>query len=157
MLEQLYLKALMSYIEMLEIHIDTKTGPEPFHRKTAEFYELLFDVAHELAERHVDLGWQIRKDTGDCMAQMNRAVAILTELKAELELAEWMSKGTENLIYAQLDKLEFAIWSATWFIKGNKPIMKEYKEEPVKEEVKTPKEEAKETETTWVVETVIEL
>lgn len=156
MLEQLYLKALMAYIEMLEIHIDTKTGPEPFHRKTAEFYELLFDVAHELAERHVDLGWQIRKDTGDCEAQMNRAVAILTELKSALEWAEWMSKGTENLIYAHLDKLEFAIWSATWFIKGDKPINKEYKEEPVKEE-ETPKEETKETETTEVVETVIEL
>lgn len=153
MLEQLYLKALMSYIEMLEIHIDTKTGPESFHRKTAEFYELLFDIAHELAERHVDLGWQIRKDTGDCMAQMNRAVDILTELKAELEWAEWMSKGTENLIFNHLDKLEFAIWSATWFIKGNKHMMKQEVKESKEEE--TPEEESNET--IESVETIVEL
>ena len=37
-----YQKALKAYLEMLEIHIDTKTTDIVFHEKTQDFYEKLF-------------------------------------------------------------------------------------------------------------------
>jgi hypothetical protein len=33
---------------MLEIHIDTKTKDLVFHEKTADFYEKLFDISHQI-------------------------------------------------------------------------------------------------------------
>jgi hypothetical protein len=47
-MKDLYLKAIKAYIEMLEIHIDTKTKDLLFHEKTADFYEKLFDTAHQI-------------------------------------------------------------------------------------------------------------
>ena len=114
-MQELFHAAILAYVEMLEIHIDTKTGNEPFHRKTEEFYEWLFDIAHDIWERYVDLWWQLREDSGNCEVQANKVVEILTLLKSKLEEVEWVSKGTENLIYNHLDKLEFMIWSAMWF------------------------------------------
>jgi DNA-binding ferritin-like protein len=55
-MQEIYKKALASYLEMLEIHIDTKTKDATFHEKTNEFYDVLFDVAHKIGERYVDLG-----------------------------------------------------------------------------------------------------
>jgi len=47
-MKQLYQKALTAYLEMLEIHIDTKTTDIVFHEKTADFYEKLFNIAHQI-------------------------------------------------------------------------------------------------------------
>lgn len=146
-MKDLFAKALIAYVELLEIHIDSKTGDEPFHEKTWEFYELLFNIAHDIWERYVDLWEALRSDQWDCSAQANRVVELLTTLKDELESVEWVSKGTENLIYNYLDKLEFAIGSATWFTKGklemkSKEIEVEIKSESEPEEkVETNKDE----------------
>lgn len=145
-MQELFAAALLAYVEMLEIHIDTKTWSEPLHRKTEEFYEWLFDIAHDIWERYVDLWWHIREDTGNCEVQSNRVVEILMDLKSKLEKVDWVSKGTENLIYNHLDKLEFMIWSAMWFTKRM-----EWKGKPtelpwVVVEIETSDEESKEKE-----------
>lgn len=150
-MQELFAAALLAYVEMLEIHIDTKTGNEPFHRKTEWFYEWLFDIAHDIWERYVDLWWHLREDTGNCEAQANKVVEILMWLKDKLEKVEWVSKWTENLIYNHLDKLEFMIGSAMWFTKreewkGKPPELPD--ESWVKwlvVEIESPEEEAKET------------
>ena len=43
-MKETYIKILKAYLEMLEIHINTKTIDPIFHQKTQEFYEKLFDV-----------------------------------------------------------------------------------------------------------------
>jgi hypothetical protein len=47
-MKELHQKALKAYIDMLQIHIDTKTSDERFHEMTAGFYETLFKIAHEI-------------------------------------------------------------------------------------------------------------
>gem|GEM_PF-1757173 len=47
-MKELYQKALKAYLEMLEIHIDTKTTDVVFHEKTGDFYEKLFSIAHSI-------------------------------------------------------------------------------------------------------------
>ncbi|MDP2395834.1 MAG: hypothetical protein Q8M44_02870 [bacterium] len=54
-MKELHLKAIKAYIEMLTIHIDTKTSDVEFHKETESFYESLFEVAHKIGEKHVDL------------------------------------------------------------------------------------------------------
>lgn len=155
-MQEIYVAALLAYIEILEIHIDTKSGNEPLHRKTWEFYEWLFEIAHWLGERHVDLGGHVREDTGNCDAQASRVVEILLDLKAKLEWMEWLSKWTENLVSGQIDNLECMIGAAMWFTKriewkGNPPIM----QEETKQE--TIKEPALQKDTVVEVEWIIEL
>lgn len=143
-MQDLFIKALVAYVEVLEIHIDTKTGDEPFHRKTWDFYEWLFDIAHTIGERFVDLWWQVREDTGNFEAQASRVLSILEELKKEIEAScDGTSKGTENLLYAHLDSLEWMIGSAKWFTKNKSSITKEEKEIVVEVEPKE-KETSKE-------------
>ena len=113
-MQDLFTKALLAYVEVLELHLDSKTWYEPFHEKTEEMYETLFDIAHEIWERFVDLWGRLRTD--DCMAQANRLVEILTTLKSDIESFEAPTKWTENLLSGHLDKLEFQIWNATWFV-----------------------------------------
>lgn len=141
MLDEIYVSALLAYVEMLEIHIDTKAWNEPFHRKTWEFYDLLFDITHELWERAIDLWWSIRNDHWDCMSQSNRVVQILTTLKEQLENIEGVSKWTENMLYWHIDKLEFAIGSATWFIKNYDPMKNEKQFTEWDKDIQIPKEE----------------
>ncbi len=47
-MNKLHEKALKAYINMLQIHIDTKTSDERFHEMTEGFYEALFKIAHEI-------------------------------------------------------------------------------------------------------------
>jgi len=47
-MKELFQKAIKAYIDMLTIHIDTKTTDVVFHKETEKFYETLFDVAHEI-------------------------------------------------------------------------------------------------------------
>jgi hypothetical protein len=47
-MKTLYEKAIKAYIEMLELHIDTKTTDIVFHKETELFYETLFNIAHNI-------------------------------------------------------------------------------------------------------------
>jgi hypothetical protein len=47
-MKELYIKALEAYINMLHIHIDTKSKDSDFHKETEMFYTTLFDIAHNI-------------------------------------------------------------------------------------------------------------
>ncbi|MFC1797789.1 hypothetical protein ACFLY2_01030 [Patescibacteria group bacterium] len=47
-MKDLHEKAIKAYIDMLTIHIDTKTTDSTFHEKTEGFYDTLFEVAHTI-------------------------------------------------------------------------------------------------------------
>jgi hypothetical protein len=54
-MKTLYKEALQAYTDMLLLHIDTKATDVVFHKETEEFYESLFEVAHKIGEKYVDL------------------------------------------------------------------------------------------------------
>lgn len=62
-MNDIYVKALKAYIEILSIHISSKSKDNLFHKETENFYEILFDIAHDLWEKEVDLWKNIREDT----------------------------------------------------------------------------------------------
>lgn len=106
-MKTLYTKALQAYIEMLEIHIDTKTTDIVFHQTTEKFYETLFDIAHSIWEKHVDLWGTLRTDTLEDKKQ--KAYDIITNLKKELEdykRNHEISLGTEDLLGSLANDLE---------------------------------------------------
>ncbi|MDR1988385.1 MAG: hypothetical protein LBQ24_06795 [Candidatus Peribacteria bacterium] len=45
---ELHEKAIKAYIEMLQIHITTKTVDTTFHKATEDFYTTLFNVLHKI-------------------------------------------------------------------------------------------------------------
>jgi DNA-binding ferritin-like protein len=92
-MNELYKKALSSYIEMLEIHIDTKTADIDFHEKTQDFYESFFEIAHKIGERTVDLGGKIRDDSLE--NKKKRAQEIIVNLKKDIE--NYQSSGNVSL------------------------------------------------------------
>nr|MDD3720389.1 hypothetical protein [Candidatus Gracilibacteria bacterium] len=106
-MKKLYTKALAAYLEMLEIHIDTKTKDVTFHEKTNVFYDTLFDVAHKIGERYVDSGGDLRTDS--LTEKKKRANKIISDLKMELEkydIDNNLSLGTQDLIGGLADELE---------------------------------------------------
>lgn len=106
-MKDLHKKALAAYLEMLEIHIDTKTTDLVFHEKTADFYEQLFEIAHKIGERHVDLDGTLRTDS--LVDKKKRANEIISNLKKEIELYESSNEltlGTEDLLGGLADELE---------------------------------------------------
>lgn len=117
-MKNLYLKALKAYLEMLEIHIDTKTSDLVFHEKTWDFYEKLFEIAHSIWERYVDLDWKLRDDSLDLKKQ--KSLEILKSLLKDIE-DFWennkLSYGTDDLLWWIADDLEDLIWTAKWFNK----------------------------------------
>lgn len=117
-MKELHLKALKAYLEMLEIHIDTKTKDLVFHEKTADFYEKLFDVAHKLWERYIDLWWDLRGD--DIISKKKRANQIISELKEEIEKYKENNKvtlWTEDLLGWLADDLEDIEWTSKAFLR----------------------------------------
>ena len=117
-MKNLYLKALKAYVEMLEIHIDTKTSDLVFHEKTWDFYEKLFEIAHSIWERYVDLDWKLRDDSLDLKKQ--KSLEILKNLLKDIE-DFWennkLSYWTDDLLWWIADDLEDLIWTAKWFNK----------------------------------------
>jgi len=98
-MKDLHQKALKAYLEMLEIHIDTKTTDLLFHEKTADFYEKLFDVAHKIGERYVDLDGSLRTDT--LSEKKKRVNEIISNLKKEIEnyqSSHDLTLGTDDLL-----------------------------------------------------------
>lgn len=120
-MKNLYKKALESYIEMLNIHIDTKTTDVVFHKETEWFYEMLFDVAHSLWEKYVDLGWNL--DGVSLMDKKKRANEIIKSLKEEIETYKEnndISLGTEDMLGSLANSLEDAEWTSRWFLNISK-------------------------------------
>lgn len=116
-MKELYKKALNAYLEMLEIHIDTKTKDVTFHEKTDLFYDKLFEVAHKVGERYVDLWWDLRTDS--LSDKKKRANKIISDLRMELEKYEKDNKislWTQDLIGWLADDLEDIEWTSRAFL-----------------------------------------
>lgn len=117
-MKQLYQKALESYLEMLEIHIDTKTTDIVFHEKTWDFYEKLFNVAHQIWERYVDLDWNLRNDSLE--EKKKRVNEIISNLKKEIENYQAnndLTLWTDDLLGWLADELEDIEGTSKWFLR----------------------------------------
>jgi len=117
-MKDLHLKAIKAYIEMLSIHIDTKTSDIVFHKETEWFYETLFEVAHKIWERHVDL-WGKLSET-NLEEKKKKANEIIASIRKEIENYEANNKvslWTQDLLGALADDLEDIEWSSKAFLK----------------------------------------
>lgn len=117
-MKELYQKALKAYLEMLEIHIDTKTTDVVFHEKTGDFYENLFRVAHQIGERYVDLDGNLRNDTLD--EKKKRVYEIISDLKKEIENYQAnneLSLWTDDLLGGLADELEDIAGTSKGFLR----------------------------------------
>lgn len=106
-MKDLHKKALKAYLEMLEIHIDTKTTDLVFHEKTADFYEKLFEVAHKIGERYVDLDGSLRTDT--LAEKKKRANELIANLRKDIEKYQATTDttlGVDDLLGGLADDLE---------------------------------------------------
>ena len=117
-MKNLYKKALQAYVEMLELHIDTKTSDALFHNESEKFYETLFDVAHEIWEKYVDLWWKLKEIS--LQEKKNKANEIIKNLREEIENYKEnndVSLWTEDLLGSLANDLENIEWTSKWFIK----------------------------------------
>jgi DNA-binding ferritin-like protein len=116
-MKKLHEKALKAYIDMLQIHIDTKTSDERFHEMTEWFYEFLFKIAHEIWEKHVDLGWNILENSlEDKKIEANNIIVNLRkEIESYVENNE-LTLGTEDLFAPFANELESMEWSSRAFL-----------------------------------------
>ena len=116
-MKELHVKALKAYIDMLTIHIQSKSMDTEFHKQTEEFYETLFKVTHEIWERHVDLGESLSDDS---LAEMHRkSYDIIVNLKKEIEDYKENNKvslGCEDLLWTLASDLEDAQGSSRAFL-----------------------------------------
>lgn len=106
-MKNLHKKALQAYIEMLTIHIDTKVSDPLFHSETEAFYETLFDVAHEIWERYVDLWGQIEDSSLE--EKKKKSEQIIADLQQEIEeysKENKVSLGTHHLLWELASKIE---------------------------------------------------
>jgi len=116
-MNDLYKKAMEAYLEMVSIHIDTKTQDLWFHKTTEEFYDKLFSVAHRIWERYVDLGGKVNELS--LQEKKKRANEIISNLLKDIE--EYRSKneltlGTDWLIWWLSDELEDIKWTSKAFL-----------------------------------------
>lgn len=107
-MNELFEKAFQAYTQMLKIHINTKTMDRDFHEATEIFYETLFNAAHKIGEKHVDLGGRL---SGENLEQ-EKALALKTleDFKKELEnfaQNEEISLGTEDVLGSLANDIEF--------------------------------------------------
>jgi DNA-binding ferritin-like protein len=117
-MKNLHKKALDAYLEMLEIHISTKTEDNDFHKATEEFYETLFEVAHKIGEKHIDLWWKLSSSSLD--AKKKQASTIIAKLRKEIEKyaeKEDITLGTEDLLGSLANSLENIEGTSKSFLK----------------------------------------
>lgn len=106
-MKTLYEKAIKAYIEMLELHIDTKTTDIVFHKETELFYETLFNIAHNIWEKFVDLDGKIRTDS--LIEKKKKAHEIIYNLRKDIESYKEKNKislWTEDLLGSIANDLE---------------------------------------------------
>lgn len=108
-------KLFKLYKSMLDIHIQTKTIDKVFHEATADFYELLFSLFHEISEKRQDIEMD---KPANCEEAKNEAYDLLEKAKIELEelINEENTFWMDNLLRGLYDKLEFACWTARGFL-----------------------------------------
>jgi DNA-binding ferritin-like protein len=84
-------------LRMTELHIGTKTNDVLFHKTSAEFYETLFEVWHQIAEKSQDIGID---SPIDCEVAKKEAYSLLMETKNELEdmINKNEDMGMDNLL-----------------------------------------------------------
>ncbi len=106
-MKDLFKKAMDAYVEMLILHIDTKTMDAEFHEMSARFYETLFNTAHTIGEKYVDLGNKIDKWT--LQEKIKLANKLIAEVKVAVEKEEkkkTTSLGTKDLLGTLANDLE---------------------------------------------------
>lgn len=103
------------YKRVLIAHILTKTNKPLFHEKSAEFYELLFEIFHSISEKRQDI---MVDAPGECDVLVKETYDSLEEAKKIIEgmVGEKNSIGMDNLLRGLSDKLEFACGNARGFI-----------------------------------------
>ena len=103
---EIFLKA---YIEVLKIHIGTKTIDRNwnFHTFTEDVYEKLFDVFHLLAERMEDIEkWEYTIE--DCEESKQKIYDIIEQIKDKVELEKNnYTTGYRKLSEDLIDNLEW--------------------------------------------------
>ena len=117
-MKELHLKALKAYTEMLSIHIDTKTEDVFFHKETEEFYDTLFEVAHKIWEKYVDLWGKLSETSLE--KKKKQANSIIENLRKDIETYKENNEvtlWTEDLLWALANNLENIEWTSKWFIK----------------------------------------
>jgi len=117
-MKDLYKKILEAHNKMLEIHIDSKTMEADFHNENEKFYEELFEVAHLIWEKHVDLGWQIW--TSSLEEKKAEAYNILKEVRTDVEnyaKNNEITLWTEDMLWSLANTLEWLEWTARSFTK----------------------------------------
>ena len=117
-MKELHQKALEAYIQMLTLHIDTKTTDPVFHPATEEMYETLFGVAHKIGEKYVDLGGALTDTSLEDKKQA--AKDIISHLKADIETYQKdqdITLGTEDLLGSLANSLEDIEGNAKAFLK----------------------------------------
>ncbi len=104
---------------VLVAHIETKTICTTFHPKSAEFYEILFDIFHQVAEKRQDIG---EDEPADEETAIQDTYDALIEAKDILEtMIEWNnSVGMDNLLRWLLDSLEGKIGDCKAFLEEEK-------------------------------------
>ena len=119
---------------MLDLHIGTKAVDVVFHKESEAFYDMLFDIFHQVSEKNQDL--EIDEPT-DCESAKLEAYSLLEEAKSELEgmIKSNKDMGMDNLLRDLLDKLQFQIGTARGFYNHVK------EEETPEEDMSEPMEE----------------
>lgn len=115
-MKELYFKALEAYVEVLSLHIDTKTSDALFHSESEKFYETLFDVAHKIWEKEVDLWLHIEELS--LQEKKDRAYDIIENLLNDIEDYKdnnEVSLWTEDLLWSLANSIEEIKWTAKWF------------------------------------------
>lgn len=116
-MQQLFDTAFAAYTQMLKIHINTKTMNRDFHEATEAFYNTLFEAAHKIGEKHVDLGGRLSGE--DLQTEKELALKTLKDFRDELEKyndTADMSLGTEDLIGSLANDIEFDMGTAKGYV-----------------------------------------
>jgi len=116
-MKELHLKVIKAYIEMLSIHIDTKTSDSEFHNKTEEFYKDLFEIAHKIWEKYIDLWWNLSDLSLDKKTQANIIIKNLREKIENYKDNNKISFWTEDLLWSITNNLEDIEGSSRAFLK----------------------------------------
>ena len=104
------------YLKLLDLHIKTKTVCPLFHEKSQDWYELAFDIFHEISEKRQDIEIDSPIDIDQAHQE---GYDTIESIKNELDkMIKWSnSYGMDNLLRGLYDKIEFACGNARGFLK----------------------------------------